>query len=171
VGSAGRLSDAVLHVPLVLRHPDSLTGQRIFDDVVGLEDVAPTLVDWMRLPPLPGARGRSLLAVTDSYVERPFEDRPAFAQLPERATFSVRDARWRLVWSPTGAIPAGRPAAAGPLPKLALYDLEADPFARRDVSHDQPEVLTRLGEALRSWRESLHVLEPAAARRAANEPR
>lgn len=164
VGAAGRLSDAVLHVPLVLRHPDSLTGERIFADVVGLEDVAPTLLDWFGLPPLPGARGRSLLAVTDAHVERPFPERPAFAQLPERALYTARDARWRLVWNPLRAQPAGRPVSAGPLPELVLHDLEADPAGRRDVAAAEPEVVARLQAQIRAWREAQTVIEPADPR-------
>ncbi|MBL8862657.1 MAG: sulfatase-like hydrolase/transferase [Planctomycetes bacterium] len=161
VGTEGLLSEAVLHVPLVLRHPDSLTGERILAEIVGLEDVAPTLLDWLGLPPLPGARGRSLLALTDSYVQRPFPPRPAFAQLPDRAVFSARDARFRLVWNPTGARPAGRPAAAGPLAAVELFDLAADPRGVRDASASHPEAVARLSAEIRAWRESLGA-RPAA---------
>jgi len=154
IGAEGMLSDAALHVPVFFRHPDSLTGERILADVVGLEDVAPTLLEWMRLPPLPGSRGRSLLPVLDSYVERPFVARPAFAQLPERAVFSVRDERHRLVLNPTRAQPAGRPASAGPLPAITLVDHETDPTGVRDVAREQPEVVARLTAQIRAWRES-----------------
>ncbi len=153
VGASGVLSDATLHVPLVLRHPDSLTGERIFSDVVGLADVAPTLLDWMRLPPLPGATGRSLLAVTDSYVQRPFEDRPAFAQLPDRGVFSLRDTRWRLVWNPLGTRVQGRPEVLGPIPAVSLFDVCADPGERDDVAEFEPEAVERLTAATRAWRE------------------
>ncbi len=153
IGATGTLSDAVLHVPLILRHPDSMTGERIFGDVIGLADIAPTLIEWMELPPLPSARGSSLLAVTDTYVERRFPERPAFAQLPDRGVFSARDERWRLVWNPSGAAIAGRPATLGPLPKLALYDTEADPAGLNDVAGEHPEVVERMANAARAWRE------------------
>lgn len=154
VGADGMLSDRTLHVPVFFRHPDSLTGERILADVVGLDDVAPTLLEWMRLPPLPASRGRSLLPVLDSYVERPFVARPAFAQLPERAVFSVRDERYRLVLNPTRAQPAGRPPSAGPLREITLVDHEADPTGIRDVARENPEVVARLMAAVRAWRES-----------------
>lgn len=158
IGAQGTLSDAVLHVPLILRHPDSLTGERIFDDVVGLADVAPTLLEWMRLPPLPGARGRSLLGVTDSYVEREFPPAPAFAQLPDRGVFTVRDGDWRLVWNPLRTKPADRAASAPALAEIALYDMATDPSGTRDVAASNPEVVTRLVSAIRGWRESLAVV-------------
>ncbi|MCY2960832.1 MAG: sulfatase-like hydrolase/transferase [Planctomycetota bacterium] len=169
IGAQGLLSDAALHVPLVLRHPDSLTGERIYSDVVGLADVAPTLLEWLRLPPLPHARGRSLLPVTDSYVERPFTAQPAFAQLPDRGVFSARDERWRLVWNPLGVKPVGRPAAAPALPEFLLHDMDADPAGIRDVARANPKVVARLVEAIRGWREaqSLFPLEKKPARAAA----
>jgi hypothetical protein len=157
IGATGVLSDAALHVPLVVRHPDSLTGERIFDDVVGLEDVAPTLLEWFGLPALPEARGRSLLAVTDSYVEREFPERPAFAQLPDRGVFTARDGRWRVVWNPLGTTIAGRPAVRPPVTPLALYDLVADPAGLHDVSTDHPDVAERLVSAIRAWREGMTV--------------
>lgn len=157
IGPAGSLSDAALHVPLVVRHPDSLTGERIFGDVVALEDVAPTLVEWLRLPPLPGARGRSLLAVTDSYVARELEERPAIAQLPDRGVFSARDVRWRLVWNPLRTKVADRPPAARPIGEVALYEIDADPDCAHDVAAEHPDVVARLTAAIRAWRETQRV--------------
>ncbi len=154
IGADGMLSDGTLHVPIFFRHPDSLTGERILADVVGLEDVAPTLLEWMRLPPLPASRGRSLLPVLDSYIERPFVARRAFAQLPERAVFSVRDERYRLVLNPTRTQPSGRPASAGPLQEITLHDYETDPAGIRDVARDHPEVVARLTAEIRAWREA-----------------
>lgn len=173
IGARATLSEAVLHVPLVLRHPDSLTGERIFDDVVGLADVAPTLLEWMRLPPLPGARGRSLLAVTDSYVRREFPARPQYAQLPDRGVFSVVDGDWRLVWNPLRTVPAGRAAASPPLAEISLHDVATDPAGVRDVAAHRPEVAARLVSSIRAWRESqeLFPVDKKPVRRAAPEPR
>ncbi len=162
IGAEGMLSDGTLHVPLFFRHPDSLTGERILADVVGLEDVAPTLLEWMRLPPLPASRGRSLLPVLDSYVERSFASHPAFAQLPERAVFSVRDERYRLVLNPTRTQPAGRPLSAGPMREVSLHDHESDPAGIRDVARDHPEVVMRLTAAIRAWRESQTLFHTTA---------
>ncbi|MEO0652961.1 MAG: sulfatase, partial [Planctomycetota bacterium] len=90
---------SVLHVPLFFRHPASLTGQRVMGELVTLQDVAPTVLDWFELAPFKGSSGRSLLPLVDSYVERPFESRPAFAHWRDRV-FTVFDGRWRLVWNP-----------------------------------------------------------------------
>ncbi len=163
IGTAGMLSEQVLHVPLVVRHPDSLTGERIFDEVVELSDVMPTLLDWFRLPTPAGVRGRSLLPRTDSYVKRPFERRPVFAQLPERGVFSARTPRWHLVWNALRAQPAGRPSSTPPLPVVALYEPALDPDEVEDVSARHPEVVASLTAAIRAWREA-QVLFPLELR-------
>jgi arylsulfatase A-like enzyme len=163
IGAQGTLSEHALHVPLVVRHPDSLTGERIFGDVVQLEDVMPTLLDWFRLPTPAGLRGRSLLARLDSYVKRPFDPLPAFAQLPERGVFSVRTQRWHLVWNALRAEPAGRPSSSPPLAAVALYEPELDPDEFDDVSARHPEVVAELTAAIRAWREA-QVLFPSELR-------
>jgi arylsulfatase A-like enzyme len=61
-GSKKSLHVQGLQVPLAFHHPRSLTGRRIFEDLVGLADVAPTLSEWMLLEPfseLEGARASS----------------------------------------------------------------------------------------------------------------
>jgi len=119
------LSDALLHVPLVFRHPQSLTGSRVLEEVVELADVGPTLCEWLEIALPPGLRGRSLLALFDSHVERELEHRPALAVAGERWT--VRSARWRL-FEPEGA----------------LYDVERDPAMESEVSAQHPDVVARL---------------------------
>ncbi len=58
--SHGRLAFAPgLRVPLLLRAQGVAPG--VEDEVVGLEDIAPTLLELLGLPPDPGMRGGSLL--------------------------------------------------------------------------------------------------------------
>lgn len=121
------LHDASLHVPVFLRHPASLTGKRVLAPVVELRDLAPTLLDWFGLAPPDGMDGRSLLAVTDSFAERAFEERPALAAAGDAR--AVRTARWRLI----------RRGGA-----TQLFDLERDPLERVDVSADHPATVAEL---------------------------
>lgn len=125
-----------LHVPLQFWHPGSLTGERILDSVVGLTDVSATLRDWFGATARGAVDGQSLLALTDSYVERDFEQRGAFSlarQGPRITGASLRVERWRLVLE--GAEPR-------------LYDLRVDPGERHDVAADYPEVVEDLRLAL-----------------------
>jgi len=152
-GSARSLHDAALRVPLALRHPDSLTGSRVLDEIVELTDVVPTLLDWFDLPtdgssggPLPG---RSLLSLVDSYVRRPFESRPAFTRTPE-GILTVRTPRWRLIENPGDREVDG----AYPVPAVALYDHALGADADVDVSAAHSDVVVELGAELRRFVES-----------------
>lgn len=141
---------SVLHVPLFFRHPASLTGQRSFGEVVTLSDVAPTIADWMQLDPLDGASGRSLLPIVDSYVELPFDSRPAFGHWRD-SIFTVTDGDWRLVWNPQSVEPDDPPVGPYPIPPLALFDLERDPLELFDVSAEEPDQVRRLLDMLQAW--------------------
>ncbi len=138
---------SVLHVPLFFRHPASLTGMRVLDNVVELRDVAPTVLDWFDLQPPAGWTGRSLLAAMDTYIERPFEQRSAVGHWRD-SIFSLRDDEWRLVWNPQGLEPDDPPVGRYPIPELALFDVSEDPLELRDVAAEHPDVVDALLEEL-----------------------
>lgn len=137
VGHRGTLHEHALHVPLVMRHPDSLTGERVFEDVVELADVLPTLVEWFDLATPRRVQGRSLLALTDSYEARTFEPRPAIASLDDRHV-SARDERFHLVMNPFGKRLRDRPVGAKVVGPSALFEPARDPLERDDVTDDFP---------------------------------
>jgi arylsulfatase A-like enzyme len=149
-GHSKSVYSSVLHVPLVLRHPASLTGKRVIGEVVELQDVLPTLVDWFGAKQPAGVQGRSLLPLVDSYRARSFETRPAFGAWSDRI-FTARTARWRLVWNPEGVVPDEEPPGPYPVPKLALFDVVRDPLERFDVAAEHPEVVAELSRALQEW--------------------
>lgn len=136
-GQADSLHEHVLHVPLVLRHPDSLTGQRVSSAVVELRDLLPTFVEWFDLSTPERVQGRSLLALLDSYVERPFERRPSIAILPGHAV-SARNEHFHLVLETSSTAQA---------PELALYEPARDPLERDDVSRHFPAAFAALRRA------------------------
>jgi arylsulfatase A-like enzyme len=144
LGHDGALCDEVLRVPLLLRHPDSLTGERVSAEVVELADVAPTVLDWIGVEPPAALRGRSLLARLDARA-RPRSGPPPAVASPGEGVLAVRTARWRLVWNP-----AAEPRA-GVAPGVALRDLELDPRERSDVAARRPEVVAALQRAAARW--------------------
>ena len=153
----GVVHDELLHVPLFVRHPDSLTGERVLAETVELEDIAPTVLDWFELPPLAHAHGRSLLALTDRARGRHFGSRPAIDETPERV-FSVRDGRWRMIWSPARSklAPTSR---LHDLPDVQLFDRSAGLAAREDVAALHTDVVEELKNAVRVWRLALNPHE------------
>lgn len=137
-GNANSLHESALHVPLVVRHPDSLTGQRVSSAVVDLTDLLPTFVEWFDLATPARVQGRSLLALLDSYVERTFEHRPAIARLEDGST-SARNERFHLVLRP-----ASKP------PSIAMFEPGRDPLERDDVARRFPEEFASLRAAVKA---------------------
>lgn len=71
VGDRGALEDGralgdSVHVPLIVKQPDSEGAGRRVADPVQLVDVLPTILDFVRAPIPGGVRGRSLRAMLDS---------------------------------------------------------------------------------------------------------
>jgi arylsulfatase A-like enzyme len=126
------LLDSALRVPLILRHPASLTGRRFLAELVELRDVAPTLFAWFDLAPAPGAgEGRSLLALTDRRPAAPFASRPIVLHRPDGG--SVRTPTRHLIV--TGHA-------------VHLYDPARDPLERVDRAAAEPDTVRELSALL-----------------------
>lgn len=168
LGHAGGMHDEVLRVPLLLRHPDSLTGERISSEPVELADVLPTLLDWFELPVPAGVDGRSLLDRLDARPRAAFESRAAIAAEPGRM-YSLRTRRWRLVWNAAGAARETAPGLPGPR-ETRLYDHRFDAGEQHDLSALHPGIVRELELRIARWvleRESrprADCAEPGTAR-------
>ena len=78
-GAGVSLDDASLHVPLLVKQPDSEgAGRRVAVPVQHI-DILPTVLDLVRAPDPSGLRGRSLRAVLDD-DETSVGDRPIYAE-------------------------------------------------------------------------------------------
>jgi arylsulfatase A-like enzyme len=134
VGHGHTLYDELTRVPLIIRPPEVPPVQQVTTQV-RLIDLAPTILDFLGLPPLAEGQGKSLLPLMEGATE---EHRPSFGEaliyFGEKK--SVDDGRYRLILSANSGT-------------QELYDMEADPGARRDLSEERPEVVLRLREALR----------------------
>ena len=72
----GRLEDAVLHVPLVVRPPGGLARGVRVSAPVGLVDLSPTLLELLGLPPEPAFEGRSFAGLLAGDAAPPREVLP-----------------------------------------------------------------------------------------------
>ena len=115
------------------------SGESLDPDGI-LADIAPTLTDWCVLDGTE-LEGRSLLALTDSYIERDFDSRPAFGSSRERGLVTARDAQWRLVADV--ALLAGGGGDPG------LYPVESQAERPREMSAERPDVVRGLVARLR----------------------
>lgn len=138
----------VLHVPWLAWGPGVPVGRRVTQPV-SLLDLAPTLLAWLDLPPLPeldrlaaaaGAFGPSLVgrAVTgDTRVDDRLILSEAIAYGPDLV--ALRRGAHKLIAHRDGRV-------------LALFDLQADPAETRDLAADKPAVVAALLADLELWR-------------------
>lgn len=148
--------EELLHVPWLAWGPGVPAGARV-DAPASLLDLAPTLVEWLGLPPLPPAAlppglDPALAAALVGRSQAPAAARaaagiavtgPARLRLAEAIAYgpdlvALRRGRWKLV-----ASREGRP--------LALFDLEADPREQVDAAAAAPAELGGLLALAHAW--------------------
>ncbi len=143
------LHDVTLHVPLVLVPPGAVADWvHSVDADVRLIDVAPTILDWLGLPPLAEAEGTSLRPLaTGAATASPG---PAVAvHDPEPDEFSgrsasVRRAGWKLIrldpglWAPDRWEPG----------EEQLFDVAGDPGELANLRDQKPEIAGELQQLL-----------------------
>jgi arylsulfatase A-like enzyme len=151
----------MLNVPLLFWWPEALPPGIEVAHTVQTIDLLPTLLDISRLPIPAAAQGQSLLPLLAGAAptDLGWELRPAFAErTPAPAEFGVYetnlesrtiiDGGWKLVHYLAG--PNGEPEA------FELFRHDEDPLNTRDVSADNPEVVSHLHAMLEQWhREAL----------------
>ncbi|HEX5760057.1 MAG TPA: sulfatase-like hydrolase/transferase, partial [Thermoanaerobaculia bacterium] len=168
-------------VPLLVVWPGHVAGGRRFTRPVSMIDVLPTLLELAGLPPPEVLQGRSLAPLLlGRESEEEGEGVPVVLdefRVDERGemigNLEMIDGRWGAsleigplpggLAAPKGrhAVPVGgRWGALHPFfpeaPRLLLYDLWNDPFARRAVNGRHPALVERYRRALlRQWRAHL----------------
>jgi len=123
------LYEEVLHIPVVMKLPGGRGAGRRIADPVGLDDLMPTLLHALGIPPPPGMDGRVLLD-----GEIPPRLHVAALDLDGRRFTAARSGRWKLIVDRYG--------------EVQLYDLERDPGEHSDVRERYPERAADLGRAL-----------------------
>ena len=129
-GHYHNLYETSVHVPFLLVDPGRL-APGLFRGVVGLDDVAPTLLGMAGLPPLPEALGRDLTPWLEA------DDAPEAPRLLTlRQTRGLRGDGWKVL----------EDVATG---YAAYYDLDADPgeHQAKPARRVAPERLQQLEDA------------------------
>jgi hypothetical protein len=126
------LYDEVMRVPLMIAAPG--IKPRVVPGAVSLLDVAPTVLELVGAPPLPGAEGRSLAPAMRGEALTP---RPVFAESMRygRAVRAVVDGRYKLIYEARART-------------YELYDLVTDPREEVVVTDAHPDVAARLSAML-----------------------
>jgi arylsulfatase A-like enzyme len=150
--------DSSLRVPLVLRLPDRSAAGSRYEEVVGLIDLAPTLLDLAGIAAPRSFRGESLLprlAAAQAGKREGDWDRIAVSEYYNHkdgvAFLSLRSRRWRYVHNPTGYLPTCIPRGDYyEVQPQELYDHGADSQEAVNVAAAHPDVVARFREALGS---------------------
>lgn len=153
LGQHGRFEKHVLYepavrVPFLLRWPGHLGGEggRRVDEIVELVDLFPTMLDLCGVEPPPRLDGTSLAGLlrgTPGAKGRSY----VFSEYPENEEAMIRSGRYKLIVGSGRRIRQDGYLSANPLPgyRERLFDLEADPGERTDLS-GRPELAATQAE-------------------------
>ena len=121
-----------LRVPLLVRLPQGRDGGRVDDRLVGLEDLAPTLLARLRIPAPATVQGRDLLTAASG---SPADAIEVGEDKLVRTRYSLRTPGELLIWDFADR-------------SLRLYDRLHDPGATHDIAAERPEAARLLRRRL-----------------------
>lgn len=148
-GGKACLYEGGIRVPLIVHQPGRFEGGQWCSSVVECADFLPTLCELTENeapPQIDGSSFASLLAAPASarqgktlYWHYPYNvivknPEDGFPLSPHSA---IREGDFKLIWDWHGP--------------LRLYDIEADPFEKNELSEKHPEQAARLLDKLQSW--------------------
>ena len=136
-GHGDSLSQAEVHIPLIVKEPGPGRPRGVSDVFVQQVDVMPTLLDRLGLPHPPNLQGRSFddprAEIVAEVYPLPFMNagKPWRQQGDWKA---IVEGPWKFVWGGRG--------------RHLLFDLEADPGELENLVDARPDVAQRLEEKL-----------------------
>jgi arylsulfatase A-like enzyme len=145
------LYETTLRVPLIFWGPGVIREARRVPSLVRSVDIAPTILDLLGEPPLPGVQGVSLVPLIDGRAESLELASYAESILP-LVTFgtsmlrSIREGDWKYIHKVSPE----------------LYDLRTDPAELDNRAAQDPERIRRLREKLRALVEAAPAPDASA---------
>jgi arylsulfatase A-like enzyme len=132
---AALLNSLLMHLPLLIRHPERSTAGRRVGELLSAIDLCPTLCHMLGIDDQDQMDGRSAWDLVTGKVDRLHQR--VFTQYANFA--SVRDRKWHYFQHVRG-----NNRGAGP----CLYDLTADPGETKNVLEGHPDVAATLWDQL-----------------------
>jgi arylsulfatase A-like enzyme len=133
------------HIPLIIRWPAGVPGNRSSKEIVCLTDVMATLAD-MTQQPLPQGAGPDSYDYWPLFSGKGKASRPSIIHHSNEGMFAIRKGKWKFIdgngsggWSPN------KPEDNAP---GQLYDMENDERETTNVYDKYPEVVKELKELL-----------------------
>jgi arylsulfatase A-like enzyme len=151
VGHAMNVYEPAMRIPLILWGPSVVPEGRSISDPASLLDVAPTLLDLLRLPPVAGLQGQSLVPALEgkglAATRVRYAEGPERGKKPSRSGPLVMAREGNHKWI----------AHKGAPERTEIYDLRSDPGERHPLDD---AALRERGEQL--FREFDALVESAA---------
>ena len=154
--------EPAVRAPLLIRAGSRYGEGRVAEAMTEFVDLAPTFMDVLGIPQMPGVQGKSLLPLLTG--ETPLHKEHIFSEFLADNKAMVRTHSWKYIFT-TGQHDLQQGYATGnPPPGIPhrLYDLENDPDETTDVSAkpENAQVMAELQAALIEWFRDTH---PGAA--------
>lgn len=130
------LYEELVHIPLLIRHPEGLGAGKRFDALVETTEIFPTILDFLNIKPPPRIHGKSLLPIMagDEPAIRDYAYMGYFKQ-----TWRVSDHEWSFILD----LRKGK--------SNELYHLKEDPGEQNNLIEKEPAKAQELELALRRF--------------------
>lgn len=128
------LYNEVLHVPLIIVHPNINLKGKIISNQVQLIDIMPTILDFLGIPLNKEACGLSLVSLIEDKTNIDF-NRYVYSEATKNK-LSIRTSGWKLIYS-NG--------------KYELYNLRDDPRELNNLIGKEPNIILEFIQRLFEW--------------------
>ena len=143
-------------VPFIVRWPSVVKAGSTCDDTTCLTDLLATLAEMhgVTLPEDAGEDSVSMLPNLTGKAKGPVREATVHHSID--GTFAIRQGKWKFIEAPhSGGWSSPQPRdlkSYADLPKVQLYDLEADPGERNNLSKEHPDIVKSLQALLDKYR-------------------
>jgi arylsulfatase A-like enzyme len=130
------LYEELVHIPLIIRHPEGLGAGKRFNALVETTEIFPTILDFLKVPRPLRIHGKSLLPLMAGQAE----------SIRDYAYMGYFKRTWRVsdrIWSFTLGLEKGRPNE--------LYNLKEDPGEKKNLITKEPAKTMELELELRRF--------------------
>jgi len=126
----------LVHIPLIIRHPEGFGAGKRFSSLVETTEIFPTVLDFMKVQQPPKIHGTSLLPLMAGKVSAIRE----YAYMGHfKRNWAVTDGGWKFILN----FDKGKPNE--------LYDLQGDPEEKSNLLQEKPQKAIELELELRRF--------------------
>lgn len=142
-GHGHSLYEEVIHVPLILSSPTYLPQGKRVENLCGLADLFPTILSlcgiWNQVDLPFTIEGKDLTPLIKETSNLESNERYILSELVQGQNFAwaLRGERYKLI-----AVDSGGEE------KIMLFDLKQDPFEKKDISQEKPELTDHLSNLM-----------------------